>query len=71
MAEPERALELLKRYGWNATSFQSLEPGFRHWFDPDGDGCVMTLIQEDLPPEAQKSTEEVWHWMFVGLETVL
>jgi phosphatidylglycerol lysyltransferase len=35
----ERALALLKRHGWNATSFQILEPGFRYWFDGD-DACV-------------------------------
>jgi phosphatidylglycerol lysyltransferase len=34
-----RVLELLRRYGWNATSFQSLEAGFRYWFDRD-DACV-------------------------------
>ena len=34
-----RALALLKRHGWNATSFQILEPGFRYWFAPD-DACV-------------------------------
>ena len=33
-----RALALLKQHGWNATSFQMLEPGFRYWFD--GDACV-------------------------------
>jgi len=33
-----RVLELLKRHGWNATSFQILEPGFRYWFDDDA--CV-------------------------------
>src|SRR5437764_743506 len=33
-----RVLALLKRHGWNATSFQILEPGFRYWFD--GLGCV-------------------------------
>jgi phosphatidylglycerol lysyltransferase len=38
--ELERALALLKRFGWNATSFQCLEPGFRYWFDPTGDGFV-------------------------------
>jgi lysylphosphatidylglycerol synthetase-like protein (DUF2156 family) len=31
-----RALRLVKRHGWNATSFQTLEPGFCHWFDVDG-----------------------------------
>src|SRR5260221_589502 len=34
-----RVLALLKRFGWNATSFQILEPGFRYWFDGD-DACV-------------------------------
>ncbi len=37
--ERERALALLKRFGWNATSFQCLEPGFQYWFD-DEDACV-------------------------------
>ncbi len=32
-------LELLRLHGWNATSFQVLEPGFRYWFDED-DACV-------------------------------
>lgn len=35
-----RVLALLKRHGWNATSFQILEAGFRYWFDPEGDACV-------------------------------
>ena len=38
------ALVLLKRHGWNATSFQILEPGFRYWFADgeasDEDACV-------------------------------
>src|SRR5664279_5918833 len=34
-----RALELLCRFGWNATSFQILEPGFSYWFYGD-DACV-------------------------------
>lgn len=38
--EHDRVLALLKRYGWNSTSFQALESGFRYWFDPDGDACV-------------------------------
>ena len=28
-----RALALLRLHGWNATSFQILEPGFRYWFE--------------------------------------
>lgn len=35
----ERVLTLLRRHGWNATSFQSLEAGFAYWFDGD-DACV-------------------------------
>ncbi len=31
--ERELVLGLLKRYGWNTTSFQVLEPGFRYFFD--------------------------------------
>lgn len=38
-ADRERVLALLKRHGWNSTSFQILEPGFRYWFDGD-DACV-------------------------------
>jgi phosphatidylglycerol lysyltransferase len=32
-------LALLARHGWNATSFQVLEPGFLYWWDGD-DACV-------------------------------
>ncbi len=39
LTERARVLALLKRHGWNATSFQILEPGFRYWFDGD-DACV-------------------------------
>jgi phosphatidylglycerol lysyltransferase len=37
-----RALALLREHGWNATSFQILEPGFSYWFDGD-DACVAYL----------------------------
>lgn len=33
-----RVLGLLRKHGWNATSFQVLEPGFSYWFAEDG--CV-------------------------------
>jgi phosphatidylglycerol lysyltransferase len=39
MDERPRVLALLERHGWNATSFQILEPGFSYWFDGD-DACV-------------------------------
>jgi phosphatidylglycerol lysyltransferase len=35
-AERKRALELVRRYGWNATSFQTLEDGYRYFFEADG-----------------------------------
>jgi phosphatidylglycerol lysyltransferase len=34
-----RVLSLVHRFGWNATSFQVLEPGYRYFFS-DGDACV-------------------------------
>lgn len=39
LTDRERVLVLLRRHGWNSTSFQILEPGFRYWFDGD-DACV-------------------------------
>ena len=39
-SEQERALAFVKRHGWNATSFQCLEPGMRYWFDAELDACV-------------------------------
>lgn len=38
-SERARVLALLKTHGWNATSFQTLEPGFLYWFDRE-EGCV-------------------------------
>lgn len=37
--ERERVLLLLRQYGWNATSFQVLEEGFRYWLAGE-DACV-------------------------------
>jgi phosphatidylglycerol lysyltransferase len=34
----ERALSLIRRYGWNTTSFQTLERGYHYFFHLDG--CV-------------------------------
>jgi phosphatidylglycerol lysyltransferase len=36
----QRALALIQKYGWNNTSFQTLEPYFEYWFDPNGSGVV-------------------------------
>ena len=33
-------LGLLRRFGWNATSFQLVESEFRNWFGREGDGAV-------------------------------
>ena len=39
-SERERVLGLLRRHGWNSTSFQVLEQGFAYWFDPKVEACV-------------------------------
>jgi len=39
MSDRDRVLALLKRHGWNATSFQVLEQGFEYWFWGDS-ACV-------------------------------
>jgi len=38
-ADQARVLTLLRDYGWNANSFQVLEPSFRYYFDGE-DACV-------------------------------
>jgi len=42
-ASRQRLLELLRRHGWNATSFQAMERGFRYWFDAEADAAVAYL----------------------------
>ncbi len=32
--------------------------------EPDGDGCLMTLTQDNLPPEYQEPTRQGWEDMF-------
>jgi phosphatidylglycerol lysyltransferase len=39
-ADRARVLSLLRAHGWNATSFQVLEEGFRYAFDERVDACV-------------------------------
>ena len=36
-------------------------------FAPDGDGCLLTFIQQGLPPEYVAGTEEGWSLMFDAL----
>ena len=31
---------LLRRYGWNATAYQLVNPGIAHWCDPAGDAVI-------------------------------
>ncbi len=35
-----RARALVLRHGWNATAYQIINPGIRHWFASDGDAVV-------------------------------
>jgi Uncharacterized conserved protein len=35
-----RARDLVLRYGWNATAFQIVNPGMRHWFSAAGDAVI-------------------------------
>ena len=35
-----RARDLVMKYGWNATSYQIVNPGIRHWFSARGDAVV-------------------------------
>jgi phosphatidylglycerol lysyltransferase len=36
----QKLLVLLRRHGWNATSFQAVETEFTYWFHPDDDAAV-------------------------------
>jgi phosphatidylglycerol lysyltransferase len=39
-AAVQRARELVMQYGWNATSYQIVNPGIEHWFTASGDAVV-------------------------------
>jgi len=63
--EATRVLELIRRHGWNATSFQVLEPGYRYWFAPTGGdacvayvdtGCTWVAAGAPIAAEAQLAT---------------
>jgi phosphatidylglycerol lysyltransferase len=57
--ERQRALELVRRYGWNATSFQTLEEGYRYFFAADGfiayfdSGRAWVVAGAPIAPSAQ------------------
>lgn len=56
-------LDLIRRHGWNATSFQVLEPGYRYWFGDDA--CVAyvdtgrTWVAAGAPIAAERALAEV------------
>jgi len=39
-ADVRRARDLVLHHGWNATSYQIVNPGIRHWFSEAGDAVV-------------------------------
>src|SRR4051794_10214722 len=39
-ADVPRARALVLAYGWNATAYQIVNPGFEHWFSAAGDAVV-------------------------------
>ena len=43
-----RARALVLRYGWNATSYQIINPGIDHWFTPDGEGVVGYVLRRGV-----------------------
>jgi phosphatidylglycerol lysyltransferase len=40
LTELQRARALVLRHGWNATAYQVINPGIRHWFSSTGDAVV-------------------------------
>ncbi|MGE0886467.1 MAG: phosphatidylglycerol lysyltransferase domain-containing protein [Blastocatellales bacterium] len=40
VGELQRVRELVMAFGWNATSYQIINPGMSHWFSPKGDGVI-------------------------------
>jgi phosphatidylglycerol lysyltransferase len=59
-----RVLALVRRHGWNATSFQVLEGGYRYWFEGD-DACVAYVdtgsawVAAGAPLAAEQRLEQV------------
>jgi phosphatidylglycerol lysyltransferase len=66
----ESVLRLVRRYGWNATSFQVLEPGFSYFF-LDDDACVAYVDTGRAwvaagAPLADDARMAAVAWSFVG-----
>lgn len=47
-AELQRTRELILHFGWNATCYQILNPGIRHWFSERGDAVVGYVLCHDV-----------------------
>lgn len=63
----ERALSLARKHGWNATSFQTLRPGFSYFFHQDGyvayvdtAGAWVAGGAPICPPEMLRETTEAF-----------
>lgn len=44
MENVQHARDLVLRYGWNAMSYQILNPGIRHWFSAEGDAVAGYVV---------------------------
>jgi len=45
LQELERVRKLVLQHGWNATAYQLLNPGMRHWFSAEGDAVIGYVVQ--------------------------
>lgn len=66
-SEIERTRELVMRYGWNATSYQIVNPGIKRWFSSDGDAVVgyvrkhRTRVVAGAPICSDEKLDQVLH----------
>jgi len=64
---PQRARTLVLQHGWNAVSYQLLNPGMHHWFSAAGDAVVgwmghgRTRVVAGAPVCAHARLEQVAH----------
>jgi phosphatidylglycerol lysyltransferase len=60
-----RARALVLRYGWNATSYQIVNPGITHWFSHEGDAVIgyverhLTRVVAGAPVCAPQELESI------------
>lgn len=48
ISDHARARELVFRFGWNATSYQILNPAMHHWFAPDREAAVGYVTKHNV-----------------------